>query len=393
MTKMSKFTKENELCPTIVRVKRTREKITQACDLYISKPCTAAGWCFPKSKWFERGTTNDPEEYIDYLKSNDELCAQVYELVGQTLGCWCAGKKQDSCHGKILIDETKKFLKQYFKQFKNNTNNANIANNKSKSPKMDITPLQTFYLKIIKTPNTAKKYTLKIKTKVDVEPPVKKIRLSKVPDDTDDIVNTLTNIINWEKDLNKWVLPNGLKLTEDMRIPVDARITFGCNYHRTDTSFHLKKGSKLTDAGRVHISAFIAKPVKINPSVKHQPPAIPVTDFDYYTVKFDKNPVITQSAIGNLFTKKLEKWDPFVCRVEARMFHKKSNRYMLQLFDGTALYKVHLGSQLFELIKQKFIDKGDLIQVIDYTSTILNSRKRLVVLYNIKKIIYNERDE
>lgn len=383
---MSKFTKENELRPSLVRVRRTKKEVAQHCDLYISKLCLTAGWKFPQSKWYTPDASNDPEEYMEYLKSNEELCAQVYELVGQSLGCWCTGKKQKSCHGQILIDETKRFLKDYFKKEKRDIFLKPQAQNKDKL-RLEIVPQQpskTYKLRVHTTSSSNNEHNEHNEhneyNEHNEQQPTEKLPVAKK------IKLSSENQIIWNDSIKQWILPNNLKLTEDMRTPIDARISFKrCESESPHVSFYFKKGSKLTALGKIHYSSLITKPIEIKPRIKH---TVPPIDFEkYYTITFNKTPQITQSALEDLYTGKSGKWDPFICRVEARLFHKKSNRYMLKLYDGTALYKVHLGSQLFEMVKQKFVDKGDFIKVIDYAATLLNPRKRIVILHNIKKIV------
>lgn len=42
------------------------------------------------------------EMYHEWITSNDELMADLYELEGKILGCWCAPDKD--CHGRVLLD-------------------------------------------------------------------------------------------------------------------------------------------------------------------------------------------------------------------------------------------------------------------------------------------------
>jgi len=39
-------------------------------------------------------------KYEEYIRENQELLDALPELVGQTLGCWCAPLE---CHGNVLI--------------------------------------------------------------------------------------------------------------------------------------------------------------------------------------------------------------------------------------------------------------------------------------------------
>ena len=66
-------------------------------DVYIGRP----------SKWgnpFTIGPDGEREKvikkYRDYILKSPKLLAQMGELKGKTLGCWCAPK---ACHGDVLI--------------------------------------------------------------------------------------------------------------------------------------------------------------------------------------------------------------------------------------------------------------------------------------------------
>ncbi len=67
-------------------------------DVYIGRPST---WGNP----YEIGKDGDREtvirKYREYLLSNPTLVAQLPELEGKTLGCWCAPK---ACHGDVLVE-------------------------------------------------------------------------------------------------------------------------------------------------------------------------------------------------------------------------------------------------------------------------------------------------
>ena len=66
-------------------------------DVYIGRP----------EKWgnpFSIGKDGTREEvvvkYEKWIRANTKLIADIPELVGKTLGCWC---KPQSCHGDILL--------------------------------------------------------------------------------------------------------------------------------------------------------------------------------------------------------------------------------------------------------------------------------------------------
>ena len=67
-------------------------------DVYIGRP----------SKWgnpFEIGKDGSREtvilKYYEYLLTSPSLMAEITELIGKVLGCWCAPRP---CHGDILAD-------------------------------------------------------------------------------------------------------------------------------------------------------------------------------------------------------------------------------------------------------------------------------------------------
>lgn len=76
-------------------------------DVYIGRATPD----FSESKWhnpYHIGEAGDRDtvvqKYATYLSQNPELKAEVAELKGKTLGCWCKGRKTLSqlCHGDVL---------------------------------------------------------------------------------------------------------------------------------------------------------------------------------------------------------------------------------------------------------------------------------------------------
>lgn len=61
-------------------------------------------WAYPKElrNKFPKGTPRKIiiDAYEEYLLSNPKLMADLHELRGKTLGCWCRPKK--TCHGDVL---------------------------------------------------------------------------------------------------------------------------------------------------------------------------------------------------------------------------------------------------------------------------------------------------
>lgn len=94
--------------PTVVCLRRTRGEVVQDCDVYIGRACSMGGWSLPLSKWHNPYTVREcgsAEEavrrYRAYLLGNPELLAQLGELRGKRLGCWC---KPRPCHGDVLVE-------------------------------------------------------------------------------------------------------------------------------------------------------------------------------------------------------------------------------------------------------------------------------------------------
>lgn len=80
----------------MIKVVNKRTHIAQHNDLYIGRP----------SKWgnpFVIGKDGTREEvisrYTTYLLKDDELLADLHELKGKNLVCWCSPAP---CHGDIL---------------------------------------------------------------------------------------------------------------------------------------------------------------------------------------------------------------------------------------------------------------------------------------------------
>jgi flagellar biosynthesis GTPase FlhF len=82
------------------------------------------------------------------------------------------------------------------------------------------------------------------------------------------------------------------------------------------------------------------------------------------------------------------KWDPFVCKIEKRIFSSKTKRYSLKVSDGTGeLCKVHLASQLFDDIKNNVLQKNDYIKVIHYSATIMDYNKgKIIIFCHVEKL-------
>ena len=81
---------------------RTREPY----DVYIGR--ANPRYRLGRSKWanpFKPGPDGDRDavlaKYRDWIQTQPELLAQVGELRGKVLACWC---KPEACHGDILAE-------------------------------------------------------------------------------------------------------------------------------------------------------------------------------------------------------------------------------------------------------------------------------------------------
>jgi len=75
-------------------------------DVYIGRP----------SKWgnpFVIGEDGSRmvvlKKYLEWIVQQPQLLAQLGELKGKVLGCWC---HPDPCHGDILVELIKQFLEE-----------------------------------------------------------------------------------------------------------------------------------------------------------------------------------------------------------------------------------------------------------------------------------------
>merc|ERR1712227_908600 len=82
--------------PTVVRMRRQRGKVIQDCDIYIGREQRLGGWDLDKSKWhnpFSIRKYGSREAVIakfrEYIMQQPQLLADLDELNGKRLGCWC----------------------------------------------------------------------------------------------------------------------------------------------------------------------------------------------------------------------------------------------------------------------------------------------------------------
>jgi hypothetical protein len=68
-------------------------------DVYIGRP---SKWGNPFVIGKDGSRADVIKKYKDYLENNEFLHGDIPELIGKTLGCWCAPLP---CHGDILAEK------------------------------------------------------------------------------------------------------------------------------------------------------------------------------------------------------------------------------------------------------------------------------------------------
>ncbi len=74
-------------------------------DVYIGRP---SKWGNPFRIKKESDRKASIEKYRKWIMKQPKLLAQLRELKGKTLGCWC---KPKLCHGDILVELVNKLVK------------------------------------------------------------------------------------------------------------------------------------------------------------------------------------------------------------------------------------------------------------------------------------------
>lgn len=140
--------------PTLVRIRRSNNKIVQDCDVYIGRAITQGGWNLRDSKWhnpYKIKTYGSVkivcDLFLQYILESP-IFHDIPSLSAKSLGCWCERKNippNDAyCHGCVLIK-----LFQIIKLYDGKTNKALRELQKIKNIRYDD------LLTIINTLNTA----------------------------------------------------------------------------------------------------------------------------------------------------------------------------------------------------------------------------------------------
>lgn len=100
--------------PRVVRLQKKDGIVVQGCDLYIGRRIDNTAWSLPASKWRNpfRVTNKDAlpailAKYRQHILKTPGVVAQLRELSGKTLGCWC---KPGLCHGDVLVDLFRRYV-------------------------------------------------------------------------------------------------------------------------------------------------------------------------------------------------------------------------------------------------------------------------------------------
>jgi hypothetical protein len=106
----------------VVHLRRRGGVEVVSCDVYIGRPMYQGGWRLAGSKWanpFRIGPDGDRAavlaKYEAHVRQSPQLLADLPELRGKRLGCWCVEatclvcrKRRGacdhlSCHGEVLL--------------------------------------------------------------------------------------------------------------------------------------------------------------------------------------------------------------------------------------------------------------------------------------------------
>lgn len=333
----------NDYQPKLVHISKISSHF-EGVNIYISEKYKRGKWDLPQSKWYESNFANNNTKYKNYLLNNRELYNHIYELVGQELNCWCGGVKQKTCHGNVLIEETNNWLTEYYNNYKRTNNNS--TNNEVR---FEIIPQQ--------------RYNFLISTQEKNKKP----------------------IIKWDSKLKKWNNSNDVQLIETpeselLKLPCDVILEYD------DIVWERPMGSYITKNGYVHFNIITKNKEKNNEEKQNEEKQN--EDYSKYIIS-NNIPPITTNHITKLYSisENIDCWTPFVCVVKGRLQHKKSGRYMLLLNDGNMdeSHKVHVGTKLFSMIKDKFIDVNDVILVTQYAASRITTQRKIVIIYELFK--------
>jgi hypothetical protein len=96
----------------VINLRGRKPQALRPGEVYIGRAIYMGGWRLPASKWANPFRVDTPKKkgdgsrqrvmkkYEKYIRKKPELLAQLGELKGKTLACWC---RPELCHGDILM--------------------------------------------------------------------------------------------------------------------------------------------------------------------------------------------------------------------------------------------------------------------------------------------------
>lgn len=320
------------------RIKLTTSDIR--CDVYISKELKNK---LGTSKWYDSSIRQGREKYREWLNENTKLKSELYELVGQTLGCFC-DETSENCHGSILVEEVETYLKN-----KLNDDADKDVEHPEHVDGVECVSINIVPVKIERPKRTGGYLRIKKLLSESNESETRESRQCKrcenENEDEDDFYRPLKiSKIDPPKVTKRW-----LDMSEEERIisRIDDCLTY--------SGYDLVK---------------------------------------YYIEKGILNGHFTRLMSGHNVS-----WDPVVCVVTKRVYKKSIDKYMLEVNDGESNHKLLLTTQASDMVKYKIIEKDDKVLVSYYACTRIKAGQYLISvtgLYplkdniDVKTIVKNE---
>lgn len=94
-----------------------------------------------------------------------------------------------------------------------------------------------------------------------------------------------------------------------------------------------------------------------------------------------KYPEITTGFVTKLAGRAQIEWNPFICKIEKRIFNKTNKWWYLIVNDGEKSHRVAIASQCFYLFENDLVKKDDYIYVQYYTATKISGNKSKVLFF------------
>jgi hypothetical protein len=320
-----------------------------------------------------------PEEMQQQYREHvlEELADDIPELAHQELGCWC--KSEDVCHAKVL----REFVANYLAQ--------------QKTP----SPASEFQLIVDREPlyKASKRMTKRAipptAFKAPVTPAVE-AKESVAPQNDTAFSSSDNHLLEQYRDV----------LTPEGKVPLQALITkpvvrkeycdrppFKPEGWKGEIT-ELPEPLEYTSALGIHVIVEPLWPPKPPPFISelytHSVHGLSPTRGFVNMLKAGGTKV-TRTIFGQ--TLQCKEWNPFVAQVVKIIRNKTTKRFMLMLSEKPAdkvnsanSAKVHLASQMFGAIENRFVRKDDLVYVAKYAITRVAPRKQVVLVTSLKKV-------